>query len=254
MLTFSTRDSIIACVPKINHQIQFRTLIKQQDKRQLRKQSTKLAKELKNKGVAMMTEKDTMQVKPEKKEDRRVRRTKKLLTHGLIQLMKEKQVQDITVRELADLVDVNRGTFYLYYRDIFDMLDSIEQELFNQVNQLIAAHKGETVLTHTLPVLKELFHLVEENKELCQVLLGQNGDMKFLKKLSDVVQEAFRREWLMMKKDEVTFDYSYAFGALGFVGLLRTWLERDCVEKADDMAVLSDRMIRLGLTSSLQTP
>ena len=180
----------------------------------------------------MMTEKDTMQVKPEKKEDRRVRRTKKLLTHGLIQLMKEKQVQDITVREL----------------------DSIEQELFNQVNQLIAAHKGETVLTHTLPVLKELFHLVEENKELCQVLLGQNGDMKFLKKLSDVVQEAFRREWLMMKKDEVTFDYSYAFGALGFVGLLRTWLERDCVEKADDMAVLSDRMIRLGLTSSLQTP
>ena len=44
----------------------------------------------------MMTEKDTMQVKPEKKEDRRVRRTKKLLTHGLIQLMKEKQVQDIT--------------------------------------------------------------------------------------------------------------------------------------------------------------
>ena len=191
----------------------------------------------------MMTEKDTMQVKPEKKEDRRVRRTKKLLTHGLIQLMKEKQVQDITVRELADLVDVNRGTFYLYYRDIFDMLDSIEQELFNQVNQLIAAHKGETVLTHTLPVLKELFRLVEENKELCQVLLGQNGDMKFLKKLSDVVQE-----------DEVTFDYSYAFGALGFVGLLRTWLERDCVEKADDMAVLSDRMIRLGLTSSLQTP
>ena len=134
------------------------------------------------------------------------------------------------------------------------VVDSIEQELFNQVNQLIAAHKGETVLTHTLPVLKELFHLVEENKELCQVLLGQNGDMKFLKKLSDVVQEAFRREWLMMKKDEVTFDYSYAFGALGFVGLLRTWLERDCVEKADDMAVLSDRMIRLGLTSSLQTP
>ena len=70
----------------------------------------------------------------------------------------------------------------------------------------------------------------------------------------ELVQEAFRREWLMMKKDEVTFDYSYAFGALGFVGLLRTWLERDCVEKADDMAVLSDRMIRLGLTSSLQTP
>lgn len=205
-----------------------------------------------------MTERETMAAKTtvkttEKKEDRRVRRTKKLLTHGLIQLMKEKQIQDITVRELADLVDVNRGTFYLYYRDIFDMLDCVEQELFEQVNQLIAAHRGEQVLTHTLPVLKELFHLVEDNKELCQVLLGQNGDMKFLKKLSDVVQEAFRTEWLTFKKDELTFDYSYAFGALGFVGLLRTWLERNCAEKADDMAILSDQLIRLGLTSSLQT-
>ena len=56
----------------------------------------------------------------EKKEDRRVRRTKKLLSQGLIELMQQKQVKDITVRELADLVDVNRGTFYLYYRDIFD--------------------------------------------------------------------------------------------------------------------------------------
>ena len=50
----------------------------------------------------------------EKKEDRRVRRTKKLLSQGLIELMQQKQVKDITVRELADLVDVNRGTFYLY--------------------------------------------------------------------------------------------------------------------------------------------
>lgn len=57
----------------------------------------------------------------EKKEDRRVRRTKKLLSQGLIELMQHKQVKDITVRELAERVDVNRGTFYLYYRDIFDL-------------------------------------------------------------------------------------------------------------------------------------
>ena len=61
----------------------------------------------------------------EKKEDRRVRRTKKLLSQGLIELMQHKQVKDITVRELAERVDVNRGTFYLYYRDIFDLLERL---------------------------------------------------------------------------------------------------------------------------------
>ena len=60
-----------------------------------------------------------------RKEDRRVRRTKKLLTQALTQLLQRKQVNEITVRELTDLADMNRGTFYLYYKDISDMLEKI---------------------------------------------------------------------------------------------------------------------------------
>ena len=55
-----------------------------------------------------------------KKEDRRVRRTKKLLTQALTELMQQKQIKDITVTELTEKADMNRGTFYLYYRDVFD--------------------------------------------------------------------------------------------------------------------------------------
>ena len=63
-----------------------------------------------------------------KKEDRRVRRTKKLLTQALTELLQKKQINEITVKELTDLADMNRGTFYLYYKDIFDMLEKIENE------------------------------------------------------------------------------------------------------------------------------
>ena len=179
----------------------------------------------------------------EKKEDRRVRRTKKLLSQGLIELMQQKQVKDITVRELADLVDVNRGTFYLYYRDIFDMLERLEEELFEQLNAVILAHKGEPILTHARPMLKDLFRIVAENKEICSVLLSDNGDIKFLQKLSD---------WLNgYVENETEFEYRYAFGALGFIGLLRTWLHRDCVESADDMAAFADSLIRQGIMTDL---
>ena len=57
-----------------------------------------------------------------KKEDRRVRRTRKILTQALTELLQQKQVNEITVKELTDLADMNRGTFYLYYKDIFDSL------------------------------------------------------------------------------------------------------------------------------------
>jgi hypothetical protein len=188
----------------------------------------------------------------EKKEDRRVRRTKKLLSQGLIELMQHKQVKDITVRELADLVDVNRGTFYLYYRDIFDLLEQLEDELFEQLNAVILSHQGESVLTHIRPVLVDVFRIVAENKDICRVLLSDNGDIKFLQKLSDVIQEKLRTEWLHgYVHNEAEFEYRYAFGALGFVGLLRTWLHRDCAESAEGMAVLADSLIRQGIMNGI---
>ena len=72
-----------------------------------------------------------------KKEDRRVRRTKKLLTQALTELMQQKQVKEITVTELTDLADMNRGTFYLYYKDIFDMLEHIEDNMFQALNEIL---------------------------------------------------------------------------------------------------------------------
>lgn len=60
------------------------------------------------------------------KVDRRVRKTKAALRAGLIKLMQEKSIREITVRELVDEVDINRSTFYLHYTDIYDMLNKIE--------------------------------------------------------------------------------------------------------------------------------
>ena len=58
--------------------------------------------------------------------DRRVRKTKTQLKAGLAGLLKEKGINEITVTELTEQVDINRSTFYLHYRDIYDMMEKIE--------------------------------------------------------------------------------------------------------------------------------
>lgn len=185
----------------------------------------------------------------ERKEDRRVRRTKKLLAQGLTRLMQQKQIKDITVRELADLVDVNRGTFYLYYRDIFDMLEKIEAELFDRFNEIIAARREGPILSQTQPMFADLFHFVAENQEICRILLSANGDMKFLERLSNLVEERLRADWLSSRDglSETEFEYRYAFGVMGCMGLVRAWLERRCTESADSMAILADKLIQQGI-------
>ena len=61
-----------------------------------------------------------------KGKNRSVQRTQALLKDGLTELMQTKPVQNITVRELTDYVNLNRGTFYLHYRDIQDLLEHLE--------------------------------------------------------------------------------------------------------------------------------
>ncbi len=62
--------------------------------------------------------------------DRRVKRTKKLLRDSLFSLLQEKSINEITVTELTDVADINRATFYFYYTDILDMLSQIQDEAY----------------------------------------------------------------------------------------------------------------------------
>ena len=183
-----------------------------------------------------------------KKEDRRVRRTKKLLTQALTQLLQQKQVNEITVKELTDLADMNRGTFYLYYKDIFDMLEKIEDELFENLNGIIALPENTEVSEQARPILRDLFTFIEDNQEMCRVLLSPNGDMNFLHRLNEVVREKCRSAWLTLRngQDEDAFDYHYSFIVFGCAGIIRSWVNRGCPEASEEMAELTSRMILSG--------
>ena len=187
---------------------------------------------------------------PQKKEDRRVRRTKKLLTQALTQLLQEKQINEITVKELTDLADMNRGTFYLYYKDIFDMLEKIEDGLFEALDEIVSLHEHDDVSHQTTPILLDLFHFIEDNQEMCRVLLSPHGDMNFLHKLNQVVREKCLQMWPNEEdKKDATFEYHYSFVVYGCVGVFRAWLNGNCQEPAEKMAEMADAMIRRGSLS-----
>ena len=185
--------------------------------------------------------------KESKKEDRRVRRTKKLLTQALTELMQHKQIKDITVTELTELADMNRGTFYLYYRDVFDMVDKIEIEMFTALDQIITPASNEDASSQAKAILIDLFRLIEQNQDVCRVLLSENGDMSFLHRLYDFMREKCWSTWAALRgvqKDE--FDYRYSFVVFGCAGLIRAWVNRGCRESAEEMAGLADIMLRRG--------
>ena len=183
-----------------------------------------------------------------KKEDRRVRRTRKILTQALTELLQQKQVNEITVKELTDLADMNRGTFYLYYKDIYDMLEKIQDEMFEKLNTIFALREDEKVTEQTKPILLDLFRFIEENQEMCRVLLSPNGDMSFLHRLNEVLREKCLHMYLEAEPavNEEDFDYRYSFVVYGCAGIIRAWVGRNCPETPEQMAELANHLIISG--------
>ena len=80
----------------------------------------------------------------EKKEDRRIAMTKRLLKAALIELLKEQDIYHISIRELCERADVNRTTFYKYYGSQFDLLTDMEKDMLDFIAKAIDRY--ETVL------------------------------------------------------------------------------------------------------------
>lgn len=80
--------------------------------------------------------------------DRRIRKTRKVIRECLTELLKEKRIQDITVREIAEKADINRGTFYLHYKDIFDLMEQIENELLEELEEVLRRYRASDLLTN----------------------------------------------------------------------------------------------------------
>ena len=183
-------------------------------------------------------------------EDRRVRRTRERLRQALTQLLLEKDVRDITVRELTDLADVNRGTFYTHYRDIYDMREQMERELFQQLSDMLRAYDAQSIRGSLRPILTAVFRFIVENRELFGSVLGGGGEALFFTRLQGLIHDLYLRQW------SGTYDlgggadanYSLEFLVSGVAGLVRAWAREGMAEPPEAMAALAESLILSGLS------
>lgn len=181
--------------------------------------------------------------------DRRVRKTRRQLRECLITLLKEKKVQDITVRELTDMADLNRGTFYLHYKDVFDLLEKTEAELQEDFNQLVCKHDAVDLKQRPSVIFNEIYSLVYDNVDLIEILLGENGDLNFVNRLKQLIREKCLKDWMEVFRsgNAAAFDAFFSFIVSGCIGLVQYWLQTGLKETPEQMAKLTEHIITKGI-------
>ena len=175
--------------------------------------------------------------------DRRVRKTRALLYQCLTELLKEKELKDITVKELSERADINRGTFYLHYKDVFDMMDQIQKEMIAEFNTILDCCTANGDAGDPYPLLLEIYCFLEKNKEIGKVLLGPHGDLNFVNGMKDLVRHHVQRVWSQLNMKSENFDYYCSYCISGILGLIECWIEGNDNRTPEDMALLSNGIV-----------
>ncbi|MFR3786602.1 TetR/AcrR family transcriptional regulator [Agathobaculum desmolans] len=172
-------------------------------------------------------------------EDKRIRRTKKLLRQALTRLMQQKAFQSITVTDVVREADINRGTFYAHYRDVYDLREQIETEMIQDFRAMIADLRPSETAT-LQPVLRRAMDYLEENREIVVELVKVGGGKGFGKKMIGVTEE-YRLENMPLRNVEDV--YVARFVATGVVGMLEKWITEPQPLPKTEMIVLMAKVL-----------
>ena len=176
--------------------------------------------------------------------DRRVRKTKSQLRAGLAQLMREKSIREITVKELVDKVDINRSTFYLHYSDIPGMLKEIEDEILEEMGRAIQEHPIEEGEKSIYFFMQDMFRVLAANREIGCALVGPHGDIAFVRRIENFLEQYSRHvRGDMLPEQLAEMKYFYSFCWNGCLGFVKTWLEEGEDKSPEDAAKLMFQMV-----------
>ncbi len=171
------------------------------------------------------------------KTDLRTIKSRRAIKQAFLQLMNEKGYNNVTITDIADRALINRKTFYMHY----DTKQALYDEICNELIELLDPESTMKTL-HELegheqrkPVIRLLMNIRRE-KDVFSVLINDENNMTFLRKLCDkiapvILMETHSHKDIILMDEELLIEVYCTL----FVLMLKWWIKNDHTEP--DMAI-----------------
>lgn len=185
-----------------------------------------------------------------KETDHRVRVTNMLIRRAFMELLKQKPLQSISIKELCEKAEINRGTFYTHYLDLQDLLEKMEAEMLEDFKRalepLLIDEEGDLTL---LKMTTGVFRCLKENADICTVTLGPYGDKNFAARLLEIGRERCIEKYTahFSHVNRKQIEYFYAFVSAGCIGLLEKWLAEGMTTSVEEVAEITESIMMHGI-------
>ncbi|MDR6551584.1 TetR/AcrR family transcriptional regulator [Paenibacillus qinlingensis] len=171
------------------------------------------------------------------KTDRRILRSKQSIKKSFLELFSEKDFEHITINEIAERANVNRGTVYLHYHDKYDLLDKCIEEHINALITLCTNREANQVSEGIVQDPKPIFDYFHSHSPFFSAMFSNQRVFLFRDRLLKFISTN-----LMVKMEkpgtppDIDIEIKAQFMASAFIGIVEWWILHNMPHSTQFMA------------------
>lgn len=190
----------------------------------------------------------------ERKPDRRVLKTKKAIRNALALLLSQKELEDITIKDIADAADINRKTFYNYYSGVHEVIDEIESEIVCAWDWAIQGLDIWRDMKRPYVLFEKFTAILNHDLEFYGYLMKMRGNLSLSYKLTALLKEKAREALLQQapcgkEKADMIVDYAVT----GMIAVYRSWFNAGRQQAIGEISERLSVLCFSGITGILES-
>lgn len=169
--------------------------------------------------------------------DRRVIKTKRAIKNALMHLLNDRDINDITISDIAAQADINRKTFYNYYSGVHEVIDEMEDEIISHVDEALTDIDFIDNLENPYLIFEKLTSVISTDMDTFGYLLGMNTNVGLLSKMVDLLKAKVKSVILpVVELDELRLNLMLEFMITGMVAVYKRWFNSDRRASIDEIS------------------
>lgn len=178
-----------------------------------------------------------------KAEYRSAIRSRRMIIAALADLLQEKPLDKITVTDVVNRAQINRGTFYAHFADIPDVIHSLIMGIFSTIEQAISEEpKQLSDIPHVL--LQRIQSFLEEDMEFCRKVMNSGASAMMQEELIQYVLDyMLQHEPVYGFGDHKLYELTIRFCAGGLGNLYRDWFAGKIDITLDQLTQEAENMV-----------
>lgn len=183
-----------------------------------------------------------------RKSDLRVMKTKRAIHTAFAELLTEKNMDDITVTDIASRAMINRKTFYNNYRGVYELVDELENEV---IRTFETAMQGIDFIEHPYAVFVKLTEIINSDMDFYGALLRSSRNAGLAHKIRLTLQQKAQDLFASrvdMPQEHLEVMMNYAIS--GMVAVYQSWFNSERRQSIEEVSDIVSRMCLAGLRAA----